>query len=124
MLLLNHGEVFDEKIKQIIITQTYHQIAFFLYDIEKVVPFNPSLVYYYYLPECSARDCVNGTCVNKNLTKATCLRCDFPFKHEEILIDGFYANRTDFIVYLQLGIKVPISKEFYIGLKDFIKKEN
>jgi hypothetical protein len=123
MLSLSHDETFDEKMKQAVVTQTYHQIAFFLYDIEKIVQFNPSLVSQYYLPECSARDCVNGTCANKELTKATCLRCDFPFKYEEILLDGFYTNKTDFIVCLQSGIKVPISKEFYVKIKKFIGKE-
>ena len=109
MLWLDDKEEIQDD--QIIITQTYHQIAFFTYDIVDIVPFNREMATAYYLPECSERDCYNGKCVDK--PKEECKSCEYLYKFEEILIDGFYVNDGDYIVTLQTGIHVPISDVMY-----------
>jgi hypothetical protein len=113
----------EEKIEdyQIIVTQTHHQIAFMAYDIEKIEPFDTRFATKYFLPECAERDCFGGKCVdhkNKN-----CLNCNEWRRHEEILIDGFYAERDWYVVFLQTGIRVPISKEFCSQLKEFWEEQ-
>jgi len=42
-----------------------------------------------------------------------CAFCDYKFKIEELLVDGFYVEDDDYIAYLQTGIRVPVSKEIY-----------
>ena len=109
MLWLDDKEEIQDD--QIIITQTYHQIAFFTYDIVDIAPFNREMATAYYLPECSERDCYNGACIDKN--REECKFCKHPYKFEELLIDGFYVNDGDYIVTLQTGVRVPISDVFY-----------
>jgi len=109
MLWLDDKEEIQDD--QIIITQTYHQIAFFTHDIVNIVPFSREMATAYYLPECSERDCYGGSCVNKN--KEECKFCKCQYKLEEILIDGFYVNDGDYIVTLQTGVRVPISDVLY-----------
>lgn len=103
----------EEKIEndQIIITQTYHKIAFYTYDILSITPFDRTMTTAYYLPECSERDCCGGSCIET--AKEDCKLCKHPYKLEELLVDGFYVHDGDYIVTLQTGIRVPISNVLY-----------
>jgi hypothetical protein len=56
------------------------------------------------------------------LSNRECLNARRWRRHEEILIDGFYALRDGNVVFLQTGIRVPISKTFYPKLLDFWEK--
>jgi hypothetical protein len=115
MLWLDSSECIEDD--QIIITQTYHQIAFFTYDINDIVPFNTKYVDSYFLPECNERDQQSGKCIGKQFDINNCLNCNELFRIEEISINGFWAERDGYIVLLQTGIKVPITKEFYKEVK-------
>ena len=97
--------------QQIEVIQPYHGIEFSAGDINKVVPFNREMLTAYFIPECSERDYFKGKC--KENPREDCKYCNHGFKHEELLVDGFYVQDDSYIAYLQKGIRVPVPKVIY-----------
>ena len=108
----------NEKIK---IHQINHQITFYFYDIKNIVPFRRDMCTAYFVPACSERNHCNGKCFKQK--QNICAFCDYKFKIEELLVDGFYVKDDDYIAYLQTGIRVPVSKEIYEDWKKYSTKE-
>ena len=103
--------------KKIEVNQMNHQISFYFYDIKNIVPFRKDMCTAYFIPECAERDHYNGKCFKEK--QNICVFCDYKFKIEELLIDGFYIEDEDYIAYLQTGIRVPVSKEIYEEWKKY-----
>ena len=97
--------------EQIQINQTNHQIKFYFYDINNIIPFKKDMYTAYFLPQCTERDYYNGKCFDNK--QNICAFCNHENKLEELLIDGFYVRDDDYIAYLQTGIRVPVSKDIY-----------
>jgi len=97
--------------------QTYHEITFFAYDIEKVEKITPYNLSRIFVPECSDRD-TNKGCDQRNI-KELCCECYTPHL-QELLLDGWYVgdkngflNDDSYFALLQTGIRVPVNKEIY-----------
>ena len=97
--------------------QTYHEITFFAYDIEKVEKITPYNLSKIFVPECAGRDSKSG-CDQRNIKEVCCL-CYIPHL-QELLLDGWYVgNKNGFLddnsyyAELQTGIRVPVDKRIY-----------
>ncbi len=107
--------------------QTYHEITFFAYDIEKVEKITPYNLSKIFVPECSDRDTVKG-CDQRNI-KELCCECHTPHL-QELLLDGWYVgNKYGFLdddsyyAKLQTGIRVPVNEQVYKAWKQGFEKE-
>lgn len=96
--------------------QTYHEIEFNAYDIEKIEKITPEILRIY-IPECSEYY-ANHVCEKEN-KPLVCCNCDKPH-FQELCLDGWYVgNRYGFLdedsyyAQLQTGIRVPVNKEIY-----------
>lgn len=105
------------------IKQTYHEIRFFAYDIEKVEKITPYVLSRIYVPECIERDSFEKGCNHRNI-KEICCECYAPH-HQELLLDGWYVGNKDgfltddsYYAQLQTGIRVPVNKEIYDAWKN------
>jgi len=107
--------------KEVQVNQTNHQIKFYMYDINKVLPFRRHMCNAYFLSECSERGTYKGECNDK--PKEECIYCKNKNKLEELLIDGFYVTDDDYIAHLQTGIRVPVTREVYEEWKSSIERE-
>ncbi|MBQ8218415.1 MAG: hypothetical protein IJZ79_01360 [Bacilli bacterium] len=97
--------------------QTYHEITFYAYDIEKIEIITPEHLSKVFIPECSKVNGHDNDCKPNNML--ACVNCQFPH-FQELLIDGWYVGNkygqlTDncYVAYLQTGIRVPVNKEVY-----------